>query len=162
MAVMGKPTRQSGLRPGQLVRVPVGEHFHTYGRLLSTQPYLAFYDCRTEHEDPPSVEIVSCPVLFVVATVYQPAVKEGRWVPLDVVPLRDFDVEVPLRFHQPEGAADELSIVDGKGNVRSATPAECEGLERALVWVPRSVEDRLCDHYRGVPNAFVDIFRGGQ
>lgn len=158
MAVTGKPTLQRGLRPGQLVRVPVDERTHTYGRLLSAQPYVAFYDCRTEQGDPPSLEIVACPVLFVLATMFQDPVKEGRWVPLGIVPLSEFDVEIPPRFHVSVGRPD-LSIIDQRGNVRPATPAECVGLERARGWTRWSVEERLRDHYEGRTHRLVEIFR---
>jgi len=153
-----KPTRQSGLKAGQIVRIPIDECTHTYGRLLSIEPYLALYDCRTEGVDPSSLEIVSSPVLFVVAAVYQAPVKEGRWVPLEVVPLTDFNVKIPLTFHQPVGRPDKLSINDGSGEFRPATPAECEGLERSTVWVPWALEERLSDHYQGKRNHFLEIF----
>jgi hypothetical protein len=43
-----------------------------------------------------------------------------------------------------------------RGVVRSATRAECVGLERCAVWAPEHVEDRLRDHFRGRPNKWVE------
>ena len=45
------------------------------------------------------------------------------------------------------------------GNVRAATRAECEGLEREAVWDPEHIEDRLSDYFSGKPNKWVDSLK---
>ncbi len=145
---MGKPTRQSGLEPGQLVRIPIGEFGHTYGRLLAAQPYLAVYDCRAEDGDPAGIEIVQHPVLFVTGAVFESPIKEGRWTPLDVVPLEEFDVEIPPFYHRAVGDQGRLTIIEAGGYPRPATEAECAGLERSRIWMDEALEDRIIDHYR--------------
>jgi hypothetical protein len=41
----------------------------------------------------------------------------------------------------------------------AATRQECLGLERAAVWEPEHVEDRLRDHYAGVTNKWVESLK---
>lgn len=151
-------TQQPGFRPGELLRVPVGDGAHTYGRFAAASPYVAFYDCRAEAGDPPVLEIVRSSVLFVLATMYAPAVKSGRWTRLPGVPLETVDIQIPLFWHHPVGAPDRLSIVDQAGRFRPATPAECRGLEMINVWVPAAVEQRLQHHYAGRADPSVRIF----
>lgn len=42
------------------------------------------------------------------------------------------------------------------GKIRRATKMACEGLERAAVWEPEHVEERLRDLYVGKPNIWVE------
>jgi hypothetical protein len=136
--------------PGAVLRVPLDDEWHTYARMLSDSPFLAYYDCRTREEIPDPREIVKSDVLFVVATSYH---RWGhRWTRVGMVPLADADVAIPLRFVQPDGAPERLRLTDHLGNEWPATYDECVGLERAAVWHPELVEERLNDHYAGRPN----------
>jgi hypothetical protein len=41
------------------------------------------------------------------------------------------------------------------GDIRPAKRKECVGLECCAVWDPEHVEDRLKDHFAGIPNKWV-------
>jgi len=138
-------------RPGMIVRVPVDEETHTYGRMLSASPFMAFYDCRAIEELDLSV-VVSRPVLFVLATEFERPIDEGRWVRLGVVPLAQADVPIPPQFMQNIGDPTDIQLIDHLGNVRAVSPDECEGLERSAVWQVEHVEERIADHYAGRVN----------
>jgi hypothetical protein len=85
--------------------------------------------------------------------------RNGGWMLLDVVPLSEREeAEVYRSFKQyPNGA---LSIYwekpDGSWGEDTATRAACAGLERAEVWDPEHVEDRLRDHRAGRANKWVE------
>ena len=50
--------------------------------------------------------------------------------------------------------------VRAEGGVeRTATQAECEGLERLAVWSALQIEDRLRDARAGRPNRWVEIVK---
>jgi hypothetical protein len=130
--------------------------WHTYALMLESVD-MAFFDARSTAELPID-EIVARPVLFRVA-VHKSAYNTGRWLRVGAVPIPD-----ALRGGVPEFRQDpitgHLEISDDEGvTFRDATLDECRGLERLAVWEPEHVEDRLRDHYAGVPNKWVESLR---
>ena len=55
---------------GAVVKIPLENGFHTYGRILEVET--AFYDIHTK-KDLPTEEIIEAPVLF-ITTVYDDAI----------------------------------------------------------------------------------------
>ena len=51
------------------------------------------------------------------------------------------------------------TIFDTAGNERAASPEECVGLERAVVWEPEHVEARLLDTFLGRTNRDAERYR---
>jgi hypothetical protein len=149
---MAKPQKRT---LGDVVLIDLGDGFCGYARTLDDASY-AFYDCHTK--DVFSVgEIVSCPILFQVA-VMDHAVKSGGWEVLGNVPLDGALLSPSARFIQDTLHPDRFSIYE-KGRTRPATRAEAVGLERAAVWEPSHVEDRLRDHYAGRKNKWVESLK---
>ena len=140
---------------GDVVSIDLGGGFYGYARTLEEALY-AFYDCHTKKVLPVD-EIVRSPVLFQVA-VMDHAVKSGCWKVLGNVPLDGALLNPPARFIQDPLRPDQFSIYE-KGRTRPATGAEAVGLERAAVWEPGHVEDRLRDHYAGRKNKWVESLK---
>ena len=146
-------------KPGLLLRVPLDDGMHTYGRMLARKPYMAFHDFRTREETPDPVEVAKSPVLFVVVTSAA-SVKEEGWDPLGVVPLDEVDTPIPPSFRQDPDNPKDLKIVDALGNERVATVEECLGLENwGVGWHADHIQDRLNDHYAGRENIWVEQVR---
>lgn len=140
---------------GDFVRVDLGDGSHVYGRVLPEATF-AFYDSHTT-DDLPIEEIARREVLFQVA-VMDHAVKSGRWPIVGHLPLETkFRKNIP-RFMQDALQPEQFSIYDN-GEIRPSTRLECVGLERAAVWEPSHVEDRLQDYYAGRPNKWVESLR---
>jgi hypothetical protein len=78
------------------------------------------------------------------------AVKSGRWPIVGHIPLEDRLVPPP-KFIQDPLNKNSFSIYEN-GQIRKATREQCAGLERAAVWEPEQMEDRLRDHYTGRKN----------
>lgn len=134
---------------GAIVIVPLGEGYHSYAQML-TEPEYAFFDCRTETVMP--VEIVAAlPVLFRL-WVLRYAHSQGRWEKVGTASVAAQLQQPVLRFNQDPLRPQDIRLTyDGcSGPLGSA--ADCERLECAAVWDPEHVEDRLRDHYAGVPN----------
>ena len=140
---------------GSVVKIPLEREWHSYARVLP-EPLCAFYDCRTR-ADLTVEEIVLKDVLFRL-WVMNRALTSGRWEIVGKAPLSDGQLVAVPFFKQDALDPRKVSIyLDGKE--RPATPAECSGLERAAVWDPEHVEDRLRDHYLGQPNKWTQSLR---
>jgi len=139
---------------GDIVEIPLGDGTHTYARVLPEATF-AFYDCRTT-ETVPISEVVTKPLLFFVAVMNR-AIKEKRWPVVGHIPLES-GLQSPPRFIQDALNKKRFEIYE-HGRIRPATRQECFGLERAAVWEPEHVEDRIRDHYAGRQNKWVESLR---
>jgi hypothetical protein len=140
---------------GAVVTVPLGDGYHAYAQMLESPEY-AFFDCRSRQEK--TVEaVVACPVLFRL-WVMRFAHSKGRWQKVGVAPLMPALQAPVLRYIQDSIRPWQIRLTDGESE-SAGTLADCEGLESAAVWDPEHVEDRLRDHYAGVPNDWVLLLR---
>ena len=142
-------------REGDVVQIPLGNREWGFGRVLE-DPLIAVYDLRST-DSLPLEEIQSAPVLFKI-WVMNHAIKEGRWEVIGNAPLEP-DLEEEVRFHKVDSITGALTIYWGDNNEVPASPEDCEGLERAAVWEPEHVEERINDHFAGRENQWVSKFR---
>jgi hypothetical protein len=142
---------------GDIVRVDFDEKLHTYGLVL-VEPYVAVYDFPTADEVTDMAEVVSKPILFVLA-VYDRVLRLGTWPRVGQVPAGTPPVAVPDFFTQDLFNPQRCKIIGPQGNTRTVRPEECVGLERAAVWAAEHVAQRLRDHYAGRPNAQVESMK---
>lgn len=140
---------------GSVVKVPIDETFHTYAMVLEL-PLLAFYDAKSEHNVPID-EIISRDILFQV-WVMKYAVTSGQWQVIGVAPVPEELQDTPYFFKQDPLSPSTFCLYR-HGQEYPATRDQCRGLERAAVWDPEHVEERLRDYYAGVPNQFVERFK---
>lgn len=147
--------------PGRVVRIPLGDGFVGWGRQLRgvLVEFYDRFDAEADAEQVDRQEVVGSEVAFTVAVMDRAFRRNSSWQLLDVVPLSGQEqAEVYLSFKQdPLGA---LSVYwekpDGSWGEDSATRAQCVGLERAAVWDPEHVEDRLRDRRAGRPNRWAE------
>lgn len=139
---------------GDIVKIPLGDGTHTYARVLPEATF-AFYDSHVA-EDLAAEEVVKKTILFFVAVMHH-AVKKGRWPIVGHIPM-DESLQSPPKFIQDALDKNKFEIY-AHGRSRPATQQECIGLERAAVWEPEHVEDRLRDHYAGRKNKWVESLK---
>jgi hypothetical protein len=137
---------------GDVLKIMLGDGTHTYARVLPDASY-AFYDSRGT-EEVPVQQVILMPVLFIVAAM-DDAVKEGRWIVVGHAPFNG-DPVLPPKFIQDPLDKNKFSLYEN-GLIRPAKRQECIGLERAAVWDPANVEDRLRDHYAGRKNETLEL-----
>lgn len=151
-----KRTRRT---PGQFVEIDLGG-FTAFGRVLR-EPLFAFYDHRCAAGS--SLELpwlASQPVAFRIM-VMNHAVTRGRWRVVGSMPLSPDLISLPDFFEQ-DALTSRLTIYNddlAPSYERPATRQECETLERAVVWEPEHVEDRLRDHFEGQQNRWVESLK---
>lgn len=146
-------------RPGQIVRVELGQGTCSYARVLN-EPLVAFYDLLFGASQKTSLEeVISSPVAFTLM-VMNHAITRGRWPVIGRVSLSP-ELQVPPAFCKQDAATGRLSVYQEVPELaphyeRLAKAGECSGLEAAAVWEPEHVEDRLRNHFAGEPNKWVE------
>lgn len=140
--------------PGSVLRVDLDTDRHCYARALTRPSRYAFLDGVDRLAVDDLAAVVHRPVLFVLA-VTDPA---DRWPVVGILPPEFAPIPVPEQFMQ-DVVTGRCRIVDAEFNARAATPEECVGLERAAVWHPEDVEERLRDHYDGRENKQMEFMR---
>lgn len=138
--------------PGTIVEIPLSDTTKGYALTLE-EPLFALYDLQVSRAASPSLaEIISAPVLTRL-WVMNHAVTRGRWITVGKVSVPTNLQEAPTFFKQ-DAITGELSLYSN-GVRTPASREECQALERGAVWDPTHVEDRLRDHFLGVPNKWV-------
>lgn len=139
---------------GDIVKISLEDGDFCFGCILD-EPLILFYDFKANYAPP--VEVISkLPVLFEI-WVMNSAITSGKW---EVVGYHDVDslVKGPTRFFKEDIISKKFFLCVGAEEI-PATHEQCIGLERAAVWSPEHVEDRLRDHYLGVSNKWVESLR---
>ncbi|MDI1460015.1 Imm26 family immunity protein [Catellatospora sp. KI3] len=146
------------------MRVPLGDGRFAYGRQLWSVD-AEFYDhVETTQQPIGLLELVDKPVAFTVWVSNRCFQRNGRWTLLDTVPLLEREqLRFDVKFQQ-DVTGGPLTVVarscaPSVFSKRSATAEECWDLERAAVWSPEHVEDRLRDHFDGRPSRWVESLR---
>ncbi len=138
---------------GDVVSVPLGDGTIGFGRVLKGALF-AFYDLR-DSEVPSLEKIVSSKIAFKV-WVMNYAVTSGDWPVLGNVPLEPELVIEPLFFKKDSITKALRTYRDSTQEEVSATREECEMLERASVWNPEHVVERLNAHFAGRRSIWVE------
>lgn len=139
---------------GDVLQIDLGNGQFVFGRVLP-EPLMAFYDL-ISMEPKAASDIVTAPVLFVVP-VMNYAVKSSKWLIVDSVDLEE-NLKIKPRFFKQDRRTKQFYIYDDHGDI-PATREECIGLERAAVWEPEHIEDRLRDHFAGKRNKWVESMK---
>ena len=130
---------------GAVVKIELGDLGVGYGQMLA-EPEYAFF-AETDPGAGPT-DVVNSPVLFRL-WVDRKAYSSGRWLKLGTAPLTPELSQPVLRFNQdPREPGNILLGYDGVSG-RACTVEECVGYERAAVWAPEHVEERLAAHRSG-------------
>jgi Immunity protein 26 len=145
-------------KPGQIVRVQFDHRGYALALVLK-EPLVAFYDRQFSSTEVDNYDISNLPIAFTIM-VMNLAVTSGRWPVVGTVDVPSLFSSIP-KFCKRDPISEALTIYHeipelAPNYERPAKPGECVGLETAAVWDPEHVEDRLRDHFAGVPNKWVE------
>jgi len=135
---------------GAIVEINVYDEYYCYAQILALGN-LAFFDYRTkEHLEDFSI-LSNCSILFILC-VYNDIITQGHWLKVGKLPIREELQILPMKYiyHKFDKSQFELYNTN-TGEITPSTKEECRGLERCAVWDKHHIEDRLRDHYNGVP-----------
>lgn len=135
---------------GAILKINIENKYYCYAQILGKSAY-AFFDYTTKEPLNDFAILLDKPILF-ITNVYNDVVTKGHWEKVGNLKLRDDLQEIPLQFIQDVLHTDKFELYNpNTGESRKASKEEIRGLERATVWEASHVEDRIRDHYNGVP-----------
>jgi hypothetical protein len=151
-----KRSRKVRRQVGDIVAVQLSEGRTAFGWVLA-EPLLAFFDYFARGSAPAVEDLVKEPIAFRI-WVMNRAVTDGLWPIVGHVPPSPEALEAPWFFKQ-DPISRAVSILRTGTEEIPATKEQTQGLERAAVWDPRHVVDRLEDHFAGRPNKWVESMK---
>lgn len=135
-------------KPGEFIQIELPNGRYAYGRALAS-PMVAFYDVISPA--PVGIEdLNNAKVLFII-WVMNYSFKKLTW---NIIGHADLPSSLNKRvwFGKKDSISGELtkySSWNGESTERRVTKKEFDALERAAVWGPLHVEDRLICHHEG-------------
>ena len=145
-------------REGDIVRVPLKDGRYSFARVLPGALFAFYSGVDRSQNAPPPADIVKRPIAFII-NVMAHAITEGRWVTVTNIPLADAMRRSPEFFKQDPLTGRLEKTRTGGGDEVPATREECRSLERAAVWEPEHVEERILDEFEGRTNRWVEQLR---
>jgi Immunity protein 26 len=150
--------KMAKVKEGAFIEIALSNGKFSYGRVLGKACY-AFYDIYSEVKIANVEHLKGKNVLFVLG-VYNHAITKNRWKVIGLSELENGMKQIPFAFVQDSMDITKFEIYDpNTGATRTATKAECLGLECAAVWEPEHVEDRIMDYFEGRPNKWVESLK---
>ena len=142
---------------GDVIQINLGNGYYSFG--CATFNSVAFYDFRS-NEVPEINEIVNKPILFTLWVMDYAYKKNGDFKIMGNIPIND-KLNEPPKYFKEDPISKKLYIYWENGDTHqiAATYDECSGLERAAVWDPDHIIDRLNDHYEGKPNKWAESLK---
>lgn len=141
--------------PGDVLRIDLGNGNSAFTWALH-EPFFAFFDINKNVDSDFDIR----DLLTVGSIIFKVAVMKRAQTRWDKCGHRELppELKLPITFFRQDAINGKLFIhVDDVE--RPATFEECKHLERAAVWEPEHVEDRLRDYFAGQPNAWVESLR---
>lgn len=127
----------------------------SYGRILPKANY-AFYDIY-EYQRITDIEKIQAKEILFIISVYKFAITKGRWKQIGSKELESKLQVLPLKFIEDKLHPGHFEIYNSNtGETEPVTKDKCLGLERAAVWEPEHVEERIIDHFEQRPNKWVE------
>lgn len=134
---------------GQIFKVLLDNNYMTFGQVTGQQLY-TFFDIKIpiNFEKVSFSQIVSQSIIFRLC-VGSYAINYGRWEVLSTLRPKD-DLLKGVVQYSYDDLRDVFTVWDDNGK-RESCWQECKNLEPFAVWQAEHVEERLKNHFNGVP-----------
>lgn len=143
---------------GSIIEVPLADDLYSYGQIIS-RAEVAFFNyigCQLDDKYLPPMNYDG--VLFIVS-IMNYAITSGRWKKVKKMEI-DGKLLGRREYFMQDAITQEISIYQSDdGAIRPGSRSEAQGLERAAVWSPEHVEERLRDWHDNKPNRSVESLR---
>ncbi len=140
---------------GAILEINIEDQYYTYAQILE-KGNCAFFDFRTHEKIDDFSVLEKSSILFIVA-IYKDIITQGHWIKVGKLPIRKSLEILPMKFIQDTLQPNIFEFYNpNTGEITPAKKKEIVNLERAAVWEASHVEERIRDHYNGVPNIWVE------
>lgn len=151
--------KKQQITEGAVLEINIENQYYVYSQILSKGLGYAFFDFKTKEKLKDLNILQNSQVLFIVM-VYSDIITKGVWLKVGKLPIRNDLLVLPMKYIQDNLNPDKFELYNpNTGEINKATREECEGLECAAVWEANHVEDRIRDHYLGVPNIWLESLK---
>jgi len=157
--LMVNQKRRRRIKEGDVFGIELDDSLYGYGVVLNSI-LMGFYELKTKNLEQDLNRIVSQKFLFKVC-VMKYAFKSKKWNFIDNYAVSD-ELKEQVYFFKQDPFDKSISVYFEKDKDCFEFPAtyeEVKDFERAAVWDPEHVEDRLRDYFNGVPNVWVEQLR---
>lgn len=136
---------------GAILEIAIEGGYYVYSQILLECLGYAFFDYRAYNQIK-EVGILETKNILFILMVYDDVITSGHWKKVGKLRIRE-DLKIqPNKFIYHKGENPEYEIYNpNTGEIRRSTKEQVKGLECAAVWEANHVEDRIRDHYLGVP-----------
>ena len=141
---------------GKLTSIELDTNLYGFG-CIREEPLVSFFDLFKTTPIISMQELDSIEPSFSI-WVMNYALRKKSWQTLDIE-LSPEHFLLPKFFFIKDALSGELyKTIDGSQQIET-TIDECRELERAAVWDPEHVEERLFDLYKRRPNKWVELYK---
>jgi len=145
-------------KEGAFIEISLPNGKYSYGRILAKASF-AFYSIYSDERVTDLNIIRKSNVLF-INSVYKYAITKNRWKIIGVSEIEPELKNLPMEFIQDILNPTQFEIYNpNTGEINPAKMADCIGLEKAAVWEPEHIEDRIIDYFEGRPNKWVESLK---
>jgi hypothetical protein len=126
------------IRPGDILAIPLNDGRFAFGRVHKDASIGVYRYVASSPDKPPPPET---DYLFTVG-VFRDVLTSGEWPVVASRPFQNEEQAWPPPYSVCDPISGKFSAYH-KGRMRSASSAECEGLEPAAVWDKEHIIDRI-------------------
>ncbi len=141
---------------GAILEINIDNQYYVYAQILKKGLGYAFFDYKAKEKLTDFQILNKCDVLFIVM-VYNDVITQGKWLKVGKSSIREDLLIQPMKFIQDTIYPEKFELYNpNTGEIAPTTKEKVIGLERAAVWEANHIEDRIRDHYLGVPNVWLE------
>lgn len=145
-------------REGAFFEIDLPNGKFAYGRILGKASY-AFYDIYSNKKIN-DLELIKKSKILFINSVYKYAITKDHWKIVGISELEPELKVLPMEFIQDPLDLSRFEIYNpNTGQIESATKEQCLKLEKAAVWEPTHIEDRIVDYYEHRPNVWAESLK---
>ena len=140
------------------MKIDLKNGYYNYAQIVENS--IVFFNIYTKDPELEDLSILLEKLVLFIREVYRDVISTRLWLKVGKLPIREDPKILPMQCIQDGLDETQFELYNpNTGEVTQATGEECEGLETCAVWEAHAVEERIIDHYNGVPIFWVEALK---
>lgn len=140
------------------MKIDLKNGYYNYAQIVENS--IVFFNIYTKDPELEDLSILLEKLVLFILEVYRDVISTRLWLKVGKLPIREDPKILPMQCIQDGLDETQFELYNpNTGEVTQATGEECEGLETCAVWEAHAVEERIIDHYNGVPIFWVEALK---